>query len=65
MDTGVNLSPRERRELVRIIADEILIYSTKPSKKLVRIVAQDCVSKYAILENVMDMNHYHIRFIQE
>lgn len=54
MESGIILSPRERRELVRVIADEILIYSTNPSKKLVRIVAQDCVSRYAILEDKMD-----------
>lgn len=54
MENSVIPSPSERRELVRVLADEIFKYSTNPSKKLVRIVARDCIIKYTVLEDRME-----------
>lgn len=56
MENDIALKPSERRELIRVLADEILNYSTNPSKKLVKIVARNCVSKYIVLEgNIEDV----------
>lgn len=54
MENKVIITPSERRELVRVLANEILQYSTNPSKKLVRIVAQDCIMKFTVLEDKME-----------
>lgn len=54
LENNITPSPSERRELVRVLADEIFKYSTNPSKKLARIVAQDCIIKYTVLEDRME-----------
>lgn len=54
LENNITLTPSERRELVRVLADQILFYSTNPSKKLVRLVAQDCIAKYAVLEDTIE-----------
>lgn len=38
-----------------MIVDEMLTMTTNPSKKLVMLVAQDCVKKYSCLEYSIDM----------
>lgn len=54
MNSGGILPPSECRELVRVLTNEILHHTTNLSKKLVRIVAHDCITKFAVFEDTMD-----------